>query len=278
MARLGKRNLLLIRRDAAPGFYLDGGDLGEILLPHRYIPEGAAPGDSVSVFLYRDSEDRLIATTERPYAEVGQFAYLRVVGIAPGVGAFLDWGLTKDLFLPIREQARPIQENNWVVVYILLDEQSNRILASTRLERWLDLQPATYARGESVQLLVDHETPLGYSAIINQSHRGLLYRTETGESLAVGQPLTGYVREVRPDGKIDLTLDAIGYGRIASLTGRILESLGENGGYLALHDQSPPEAIREAFGVSKKAYKQAVGALYRQKRLTLEPQGIRLLP
>lgn len=276
MARLGKRSLLLIRRDAAPGYYLDGGELGEILLPHRYIPEGAQPGGSVSVFIYRDSENRLIATTERPYAEVGQFAFLRVVGLTPGIGAFLDWGLAKDLFLPIREQARPLRENDWVVVYILLDEKSNRILASTKLDRWLDLTPATYAKGEKVALLVESETPLGYSAIINQSHRGLLYRSELAETLATGQPLDGYVREMRADGKIDLTLDAIGYGRIAPLTQRILDALTKSNGYLSLHDQSSPEEIRSAFGVSKKAFKQALGALYRSQKLILESDGIRL--
>ena len=276
MANLGKRNSLRILREAAPGLYLDGGSHGEILLPGRYIPRGAKPGGRIDAFVYRDSEDRLVATTEVPLAGVGEFALLRVVSAHPKMGAFLDWGLAKDLLLPIAEQTRPLRMGEWVLIRVLLDAKTDRILASTRLSRWLDLTPPAYAEGEAVQLLIEGETPLGYNAIVNQSHRGLLYHSDLAGPLTIGQRLDGFVRRVRPDGKIDLGLDRVGYRRIGPLTDQIVAALKADGGHLPYHDKSSPEEIRAAFGVSKKAFKQAVGALYRERRIDIEPGGIRL--
>jgi predicted RNA-binding protein (virulence factor B family) len=277
MANLGKRNSLRVVREAAPGLYLDGGARGEILLPGRYIPPGTKLGEQLDVFVYRDSEDRLVATTETPLAMVGECAYLRVVAVKPNVGAFLGWGLEKDLLLPLREQTRTVRPFDWVVVFVGEDPKSDRIIASARLDRWLDRTPPPYRDGEPVKLLVESETPLGYRAIINHAHRGLLYRSDLAAPLSIGQSLDGFVRTVRPDGKIDLALDPVGYRRIAPLTEQIVEKLQAAGGHLPLHDKSSPEEVRAALGVSKKAFKQAVGALYREQRILIEADGIRLV-
>ncbi len=273
MAELGKRNRLAIVREATPGCYLDGGDLGEILLPRRYIPENAAPGAVLDVFVYRDSEDRLVATTEVPLAMVGEFALLRVQGVKPGIGAFLDWGLSKDLLLPRREQVSFPREGGLVVVHVFIDEKSDRIVASERIDRWLDLTPATYTAEQPVNLLIARETPLGYSAIVENSHWGLLYDSELAGPLRIGDRLNGFVRTVRPDGKIDLSLDRSGFARIKPLTAQILEALTAAGGTLPFHDKSTPEEIRTAFGVSKKAFKQALGSLYRNRQIILDSAG-----
>lgn len=276
MATLGKRNSLRILREAAPGFYLDGGSHGEILLPGQYIPRGAKPGALLDVFIYRDSEDRLVATTEVPTAMVGEYALLRVASVHPKIGAFLDWGLPKDLLLPIAEQTRPLMTGEWLLVRILLDPKTDRILATTRLSRWLNLKPPTYQEGEAVRLIVEGETPLGYNAIINEAHTGLLYHSDLAGRLTVGQRLEGFIRHVRADGKIDLGLDRVGYQRIAPLTDQIMDALKADGGFLPYHDKSSPEEIRAAFGVSKKAFKQAVGALFRERRIAVEAEGIRV--
>ena len=276
MANLGKRNSLRIVREAAPGLYLDGGSHGEILLPKRYIPRGAKAGARLEVFVYRDSEDRLVATTEVPAALVSEFSLLRVVTVHPKIGAFLDWGLAKDLLLPIAEQSRPLRAGEWILIHVLLDAMTDRILASTRLSRWLNLTPPAYAEGEAVQLLIEEETPLGYTAIVNQAHTGLLYHSDLAGPLTTGQRLDGFVRRLRPDGKIDLALDRVGYRRIEPLTKQIVDALKADGGHLPYHDKSSPEEIRAAFGVSKKAFKQAVGALYRERRIELGSDGIRL--
>lgn len=276
MALLGKRNALVILREAPPGYYLDGGSHGEILLPGRYITKDAVPGGTMDVFVYRDSEDRLVATTQLPYAEVGEFAYLQVVGVNPRVGVFLDWGLEKDLLLPAREQSGPVREGDWLVVRVALDEKTDRIIASARLNRWLDPAPPSYHEGQAVKLLIIGNSPLGYNAIVNHAHRGLLYHGDLSGPLSTGQKFDGYVRLVRPDGKIDLALDRAGYRRIGPLTEQILESLKTAGGRMPYHDGSSPEEIRAAFGVSKKAFKQAIGALFRERRIQIEDHGIRL--
>ena len=277
MALLGKRNLLTIVRFAPPGFYLDGGKHGEILLPARFIPPGATPGGTIEVFVYRDSEDRLVATTQSPRVSAGEFAALRVVSISPRIGAFLDWGLDKDLLLPIRELAGPLNPGDPVVVWVGLDEQTDRLVASARINRHLDLTPPRYQEGESVKLLVASKSPLGYNMIINDAHRGLLYDTDVSAPLQPGQLVEGYVRSIRPDGKIDLALGRAGYRRIGPLTEQILAALAAKGGRLPYHDNSLPEEIRDAFGVSKKAFKQAIGALFRERRIFIEPDGIRLV-
>lgn len=276
MALLGKRNILRILRGAPPGFYLDGGSHGEILLPGSLIPAGATPGGDIEVFIYRDSEDRLVATTQKPLAQVGEFAALRVVGINPRIGIFLDWGLDKDLLLPVREQSGPLQVGELVVVQVMLDERSDRIVASARLNRRLNLTPPAYAEGQAVHLLVIGETPLGYNVIVENAHRALLYHTDLAAPLTYGASFKGYVRQVREDGKIDVALDRAGYHRIAPLTDTIVEKVRAAGGRMPFHDGSSPEEIRVSFGVSKKAFKQAIGTLFKARRLVIEAHGIRL--
>ncbi|MEN9632165.1 MAG: hypothetical protein RL077_569 [Verrucomicrobiota bacterium] len=280
MALIGQRNQLAFIREATPGYYLDGGSHGEILLPGRYLARRPAAGALLDVFVYRDSEDRLVATIEAPYATVGEFAFLRVVSINPRIGVFLDWGLEKDLLLPIREQSGPLQEGEWLVVRVALDPHTERLIASARLNRYLDLETPRYAPGEAVKLIVLGATPLGFNVIVNHAHRGLLYHGDLAEPLATGQPLEAFVRLVRPDGKIDLALDRVrvGYQRIVPVTEKITEALRASpGGRLALHDNSPPEEIRAAFGVSKKAFKQAIGVLFKAKRIMIDKTGIRLV-
>lgn len=277
MASLGQFNSLTILRQAPPGLYLDGGEHGEILLPFRYVLPEHHEGALVEVFVYRDSEDRVVATTETPLATVGQCVSLRVVSTKSGVGAFLDWGLAKDLLLPLREQTRPLRGGERVLVLVALDPKSDRIMATARLKRWLDQTPPPFREGQPVQLLIEAETPLGYRAIIGHTHHGLLYHTDLAGPLQIGKRMDGFVRAVRSDGKIDLSLDATGYGRIAPLTEVILEKLRAAGGSLPFHDRSLPEEIRATFGVSKKAFKQAIGALFREQKIRIESESI-LLP
>lgn len=279
MAAIGERNALRVLRESKSGLYLDGEELGEILLPGRYIPKGTVPGDYLEVFVHHDSEDRIVATTEIPRACVGDFAALRVISLHPQAGAFLDWGLSKDLLLPIREQAHRVAVGETVVAYVFLDRKSGRIVATTRLDRHLDSTAAEYPERQRVSLLIAGETPLGYKAIVENAHSGLLYKTDLGSPLRIGQQLEGYVRAVRPDGKIDLSLDPAGYGRIAPLTEQIREALKKApGGRLPLGDHSTPEEIRAQFNTSKKAFKQALGALYRQRSIRLIEGGIELPP
>lgn len=277
MAQIGKRNSLIVLHSTPHGIYLDGGEHGEILMPNRYIPKGTSLGDALEVFVYRDSEDRLIATTEQPLAMVGEFATLEVVSVNRNIGAFLNWGLLKDLLLPFREQADQVWVGDQVVAYVMLDPKTDRIIATTRLNRHLSRERPPFKPAQPVALLITARTPLGYNAIVEGTHLGLLYHTNVGSPLHLGQKLNGFVSMVHPSGKIDLSLDASGYQRVASLTDRILEALKNNGGRLEFDDDSPPEAIRNHFEASKKAFKQALGALYRQRRIEFTRPGIALL-
>jgi predicted RNA-binding protein (virulence factor B family) len=270
MATIGQLNTLSIARASGPGLYLDGEQLGEILLPEKYVPRDLKPKQLLDVFIYLDSEDRLVATTEMPRAMVGEFADFKVLSVNPRVGAFLDWGLPKDLLLPFREQESPVRLGQRVVAYVLLDEQTNRIIATTRFSKHLNRQPPRYRNGQPVNLLITDKTPLGYNAIVENSHRGLLYHDRVSQPLEIGEKVRGFVRLVRPDGKIDLSLDASGYKRVVSLKEQIVDALKENDGKLAFDDDSPPEAIRGKFGVSKKAFKQALGGLYKLRRIRFE--------
>jgi predicted RNA-binding protein (virulence factor B family) len=259
------------------GVYLDGGALGEILLPGRYLPAGAAPGDKIKVFLYFDSDDRLIATTEKSLAKVGEFACLKVKAVNQ-VGAFLDWGLPKDLLVPFREQGRPpLRAGQCACVFIYLDAASCRIVASAKLGKFLDSAPPPFVADQEVDLLIIERTDLGYKAIIENSHAGILYRNEVFRELEIGQRVRGYIHKIREDGKIDLRLDRPGYGKISGLTDVILAKLAESGGFIAVGDRSSPELIKALFGSSKKAYKMAAGALYKQRRINIEKDGLRLL-
>jgi len=278
MAELGRRNQLTILRSASPGLFLDGGEDGEILLPRRYVPENAEPGQTIDVFVYRDSEDRFVATTETPLAMVGDFATLRVVSLNANIGVFLDWGLSKDLLLPRREQSAVLREGQLVTVRVFVDERSNRVVASMKLNRWLGKTPPEYRLGQAVQITVANETPLGYNAIVEDQHKGLLYHSGIGATLRPGDKMQAFVSAIREDGKIDLSLDRSGYVRVKPLSEQILQALSDAGGTLPFHDKSSPEEIRDAFGVSKKAFKQALGALYRRKVVALEETQIRFIP
>ena len=277
MAELGKRNLLTVVREGPPGYFLDDGDGGEILLPGKYIPAGSKPGETLDVFIYRDSEDRLVATTETPLAMVGDFAALKIVDVSPGIGAFLDWGLEKDLLLPRREQGGFRKVGEKVVIYVFLDEKSNRIVASTRLQRWFSKTPPAYAKDHPVKLLIAGRTPLGYKAVVDNLYQGMLYASELSGPLSIGSQIDGFVKAVRPDGKLDLSLDRSGFARVGPITGQILDSLKAAGGHLPYNDSSPPDAIRSAFGVSKNAFKQAVGTLYRKRLIGFTENGISLV-
>jgi predicted RNA-binding protein (virulence factor B family) len=208
---------------------------------------------------------------------VGEFGYMQVISIHPQAGAFLDWGLAKDLLVPFREQEFPLRVGDWVVVYVALDAQSGRILASTRLNRHLNRDTPAYRDGQPVRLLVTGKTPLGYNAIVENAHLGLLYKSQLAAGLKIGQKLKGFVRTVRANGKIDLSLDAAGYKRVAPLTDLIVAALNMSGGRLAFDDDSSPAAIRQNFGVSKKAFKQALGKLYKTRRIAFTKPGIQLL-
>ena len=277
MAIIGKRNTLAVLRDATPGIYLDGAEHGEILLPNRYVPRGVAVGDRLEVFVYRDSEDRLVATTETPRATVGEVATLKVINVNRRIGAFLDWGLAKDLLLPFREQTGPVRVGQEVVVRVYLDEKTQRIVASMKPDRDATLEPPNYRAGQQVEFLITDKTFLGYKALVEGKHPGLLYHEGISVPVVIGQKLNGFVRAQRPDGKIDLSLDQAGYRRVAPLAVRIVQTLQRSGGRLDIDDDSPPEAIRQAFGSSKKAFKQALGTLYKARRIRFAKPGIELL-
>ena len=278
MATLGKFNTLRVSRHSMPGYYLDGGELGEVLLPKRETPSGTKLGDKIYVFIYRDADGRLLATTKKPLAQVGEVAALRVVGFMSGMGVFLDWGMDDEqLLMPAREQEAPVKKGEAVVVVLYEDPKTHRIFASSRLQEHLRGAPADYAAGQPVNLLVVRETPLGYTALVEGNHLGLLYRQEGRAPLKPGDKVQGYIGTLRTDGKLDLTLDSSGRHAVTSLADQILETLRKEGGRLELDDDSMPEDIRERFSASKKAFKQAIGALFRERKIRLTKPGIELM-
>ena len=275
MANIGKFNTLRIVEPSDHGLYLDGGAHDTILLPTRYVTPDMKIGDEVKVFIYNDSEDRLVATTETPFAQAGEFAYLEVVSVNERVGAFLDWGLSKDLFLPFREQGDLyFREGDGAVVAVYVDEYTNRIVASTRLHRHLSETKPQYTPNTPVHVLIYDESPLGYKAIVDKVHRGLLYYAETSDKLEAGDQFTGYIKKVHANGNIDLRRDPSGYSRVESLTDQIMNELQAAGGTLPFNDKSTPESIRERFNTSKKAFKLGIGALYKQRQIRITEAGI----
>lgn len=277
MAQIGERANLKILREVSSGVFLAAdGELGEVLLPRRELPREWEVGGMVEVFLYTDSEDRPVATMKHPKAMPGEFASLKVVAIT-GVGAFLDWGLPKDLLLPFREQKEKLREGRSYVVRVYVDPETKRIVASRRLSRYLDKTPPKFSEGEEVDLLVYGRTDLGYKAIINNTHSGVLFENQVFRELRAGERTRGYVTQVRRDGKIDLSLYQPGKKGIDSLEKRIEIELAKRGGFLRLTDKSSPEEIEAELGVSKKAFKKAVGALYKRRRITLGEDGVRLV-
>ena len=275
--KVGQKNRLKVVDIAGFGVFLDGKQFDEILLPKRHVPQECTIGDELDVFVYLDSDDNLIATTETPFACVGEFAFLKVKEVNQ-VGAFLDWNLGKDLLVPFKEQKVRMREDGSYVVYLYQDEQSRRIVASSRFNRFIDETPGKYRQGESVSLLVHDRTDLGYMAIINGKHQGLLFDGELGQSVKIGDKLDGFIKRIRPDGKIDLSLKKPGFDRqaVGDLGQKILDQLQAAGGYLPLNDRTDPDVIKKSFGVSKRAFKMALGGLYKQRLIQIEPTGIRI--
>ena len=276
MIKLGKYNELEIVRQVDFGVYLSDGEGVEILMPKRYVPANAKVGDKLRSFVYQDSEARLIATTEQPYAQVGEFASLQVQSVNQ-VGAFADWGTSKELLIPHREQAKEMEEGHRYIVHVYIDDKSGRIVGSAKLDKFLDNVPATYERNQEVDVLVWKPTPLGYKVIIENMHTGMIYTNQIFQPVHVGQHLRAWVKEVREDEKIDLSLQPMGYRQfIDSAEAQVLRALHLRGGFLTLTDKSDPAEIAEVLQMSKKNFKKAVGALYKQQRIALEDNGIRL--
>jgi predicted RNA-binding protein (virulence factor B family) len=274
MANIGKLNTLTVMREAEQGLYLDGDNLGDILIPKRYVPEGTKVDDEIEVFIYTDSEDRIIATTEKPYAIVGQFGAMKVVHVNK-FGAFLDWGLMKDLFVPFREQKMKMLEGNTYVVFVYLDLDTDRVAASAKLDQFLDETPPPFEQGEEVEIIIAQKTDLGFKVIINETHWGLIFKNEIFDNIRIGDKRKAYIKNLRDDDKIDVSLQKEGYDRIDSVSKTILQKIEDEGGFLALTDKSSPEEISATFGISKKAFKKAIGALYKQRLIELDTHGIR---
>lgn len=272
---LGKFNQLEVVKQVDFGMYLDGGEEGEILLPTRYVPDGCQVGDMLNVFLYLDNEERLIATTLTPLVQVGEFACLEVSWINQ-FGAFLNWGLMKDLFVPFSEQKMKMQVGRKYVIHAHIDDESYRIVASAKVDRYLSKEPATYQPGEEVSILIWQKTDLGFKAIIENQHSGLLYDSEIFQDLHTGDVLTAYIKQVREDGKIDLVLHKPGFEKVGDFSKTLLDYIKENGGKINFNDKSPAEEIYDTFQVSKKTFKKAVGDLYKKHLILLKDNGILL--
>ena len=273
---LGKYNQLEVVKEVDFGLYLDGGDDGEILLPARYVPEGTKVGDMLNVFIYLDNEERLVATTLDPYAQVGQFAYLEVAWVNQ-YGAFLNWGLMKDLFVPFREQKMKMQVGRKYIVHVHLDDESYRIMASAKVEHFLSEETPEYEIGEEVDILVWQHTDLGYKAIIDNKFSGLLYENEIFQPISIGMQLKAFIKQVREDGKIDLELQQGGMKKVKDFSETLLAYIKEQRGFIRFTDKSDAEQIYKTFGVSKKTFKKAVGDLYKQRLIVLESNGIYLV-
>jgi uncharacterized protein len=276
MVEVGKTNTLTVANRVDFGLYLEAGDFGEILLPRKFVPDNVEIGDELTVFVYLDSEDRPIATTQRPRVEVGKFAYLTVNDITR-VGAFLDWGLDKELLLPYGEQHRPLEVGDRVLVYVYLDNLDQRPTASSKIDRFVkDENKGKFKPGQHVSLLIGNSTDLGYKAIVDHSHWGLLYKQEVFQQLSFGQSIKGVVRQIRHDDRINLSLanDQRSRDKFAQT---ILDFLAKEGGFAAVHDKSKPELIKKLFGMSKASFKKTIGGLYKSGDIAIEKTGIRLI-
>lgn len=276
MIKLGTLNTLQILRQVDFGMYLDGGEIGDILLPQRYVPKDVKVGDSIEVFLYLDSEERLVATTEKPLVQVNQFAFLEVKWINQ-YGAFLDWGLMKDLFCPFREQKMRMQQGRSYIVYCYIDTLTSRIVASAKVEKFLSKEMPQYSQGEEVQVLIQQKTDLGFKAIVDGKFSGLIYQNELFRDIHTGDRMIGYVKTVREDGKLDITLQTTGKRHVEDFSiqlFRYIQNCDEH--FCPFHDKSPAEDIYNEFQVSKKTFKKAVGDLYKRNLISLHDDGLRL--
>ena len=275
MFELGKRNLLKVLRQSPYGLYLDAGDGSGILLPNNEVPAGANVGDRLRVFVYLDTEDQEVATLQHPLAQVGEFARLRVKEVND-IGAFLDWGLAKDLFLPFAEQREPPSAGQWVNVYLYIDN-SGRIAATTKTDRYLEQNPSDLKVGDLVELMPWRMTDLGMLCIVDHRYEGLIHRQDLTQQLKLGYRTPGHIKQIRPDGRIGLMLQAPGYERVGGLAHQILEDLRENRGFVPVNDKSTPETINERYGCSKKAFKMAIGTLLKKEKIDQDDKGLHLV-
>jgi len=275
MTETGRFNKLKVINKLDAGVLLDGEELGELFMPRSSSSAEYDIGDTVEVFIFYDSEGNLLATTKRPFAMVGEFALLKVVSITP-VGAFLDWGLKKDLLVPFSEQKEKMEESRSYIVYVYRDERTNRIAASSKVNRFLDKESIQLEEGQGVELLICSQTEIGYKAIIDNSCWGVLYKNEVFQPLRKGQKIPGFIKKIRDDGKIDLCLQKPGPEKVEDMSDRIIDALKTEGGFISITDKSPAELIYRMFGVSKKTYKKAIGSLYKKRLIEIESDGIRL--
>ena len=277
MLHIGRFNTLKILRATSVGFYLGDEEGNDVLLPHKYIPAEATPGQEISVFVHRDSEDRVIATTLKPLIEIDKFACLEVKGVSK-FGAFLDWGLEKDLFVPFKEQNQKLKVGDWVVVYMYLDEQTDRLVASARVNRYLEKEVIDLEEGQAVEVLIYERSDLGYNVIVNDKYRGLIYENEIFQLVTWGDRLPAFVKKIREDGKIDISLRKEGYlNTIEPNAQKIMDMLKNGSGVLHFSDKSDPIEIQSFFEMSKKAFKKAIGALYRDKLIEIAEDHISLI-
>ncbi|TGX79924.1 GntR family transcriptional regulator [Palleniella muris] len=272
---LGKMNRMTVSRKVDFGLYLDGGPTGDILLPTRYVPKGTKVGDELEVFIYLDQDERPIATTQKPRAMVGDFAFLNVAWTNEH-GAFLDWGLMKDVFCPFREQKKRMEKDKSYIVHIHVDEDSYRIMASAKVEKFLSKDFPEYKQNDEVKILVWQKTDLGFKVIVDNKFQGLVYDNQIFRELHTGDRLKGFVATVRPDGKLDIVLQKQGREQTLDFSERLHEYLFYHDGYCPFTDKSPAEDIYNEFHVSKKVFKRAVGDLYKQHIISLAPDGIEL--
>jgi len=273
---VGQHQELTILRHTTVGLYL-GDDAGDedVLLPNKYCPEKFALGDKLRVFVYRDYEERKIATNLMPKILLHQFAFLRVTSVS-NIGAFMDWGLEKELLVPFREQRKKMEEGRWYIVYLDLDDETDRLYATNKIEKRLQNHTLTAKEGDAVEIMIMKKTDLGFSFIVNQQHEGLIFESDIFSKLNIGDKLKGYVKKIREDNKLDIQLQPIGFENFNDPNCEmILTRLAANDGFLAISDKSSPEEIYDQFGISKKAYKKAIGTLYKQRKITLEPDGIK---
>ncbi len=276
MMQLGKRNDMTVLREVDFGVYLDGGDLGDVLLPRRYVPQGCKVGDVINVFLYLDQEERLIATTEHPLIEVGKIAYLEVKWVNQ-FGAFLDWGLMKDLFCPFREQKMRMVQGRSYIVYCYIDSLTHRIVATAKIEKFLSKERPPYHHGDIVDILIQQKTELGFKAVVEGQYSGQIYQNELFRDMHTGDQMQAFVKNVREDGKIDLILQEHGKKHVMDFEDQLLQYIQEHDGYCPFHDKSLAEDIYAEFQVSKKTFKKAVGGLYKKNLITIEEDCLRLV-
>ncbi|HCG8427980.1 TPA: GntR family transcriptional regulator [Vibrio parahaemolyticus] len=276
MIKIGQINSLEVIKKADFGVFLDGDDYGSVLLPNKHAPEGTELGDHIEVFLYFDSESQLAATIDKPIAQVGEWGLMKIEGINQ-TGAFVNWGIKeKDLLIPFSEQRARFTAGQNILVYVYTDKASGRIVGTTKFNKWLDKTPANYEVNEEVDLIIAERSQLGYKAIVNGKHWGMIFPSDVFGKLFIGKKLKGYIKQVREDGKIDLSLQKVGVAKMDDLSSKIIDLLEKKGGFLPLNDKSSPEAIFDAFRTSKGTYKKTIGGLYKQGKIVIEKDGIRL--